>query len=71
MFKKKKKLGTHNICVPGVMETHNILQLFLWQAQECSEILSPIIKPMKTPLRTHNFFTLGSHKKQLLNFMGM
>ncbi len=32
----------------------------LWQALECSEISSPIIEPIKTPLRTHNFFTLGS-----------
>jgi hypothetical protein len=48
MFKnKKKKLGTHNICVPGIMGTHNIFQLFLWQALECSEISSPIIEPIK------------------------
>jgi hypothetical protein len=63
--------GTHNILVSGIMGTHNILQLFLWQALECSEISSPIIEPIKTPLQTHNFFPLGSHKKQLLNFMGM
>ncbi len=30
-----------------------------------------IIKPIKKPLQTHNFFTLGTHKKQLLNLMGM
>ncbi len=53
------------------MGTHNILHYFLWQALECSEISSPIIEPIKTPLQTHNFFALGSHKKQLLNFMGM
>jgi hypothetical protein len=32
MFKNKKKSQTHNICVPGIIGTHNILQLFLWQA---------------------------------------
>jgi hypothetical protein len=26
--KKKKKSRTHNIRVPGIMSTHNILQLF-------------------------------------------
>jgi hypothetical protein len=72
MFKnKKKKSGTHNICVPGIMGTHNILQLFLMEALECSELSSPIIEPIKNPLQTHNFFTLGSHKKILQNFMGM
>ncbi len=71
MFKNnKKKSGTHDISVRGIMGTHYILQLFLWQALECSEISSPIIKPIKTPLQTHNFFLLGSHKK-MLNFMEM
>jgi hypothetical protein len=38
MFKnKQKKSRTHNILVPGIMATHNILQPFLWQALECSE----------------------------------
>ncbi len=46
-------------------------KLFLWQALECSEISSPIIEPIKTPSESIIFFTLGSHKKQLLNFMGM
>jgi hypothetical protein len=68
--KINKKSQTHNIRVPGIMGTHNILQLFLWQALECSEILSPIIRTHKNPLRTHNYFLLGSIKK-LLNFMGM
>jgi hypothetical protein len=45
------------------MGTHNILQLFLWQALECAEISSPIIEPIKNPLQTHNFFLLGSQKK--------
>jgi hypothetical protein len=31
MFKNKnKKSGTHNIRVPGIMGTHNILQLFFY-----------------------------------------
>ncbi len=47
--KKKKRSQTHNICVPGFMGTYNIIQLFLWQALECSGISSPIIKPIKTP----------------------
>jgi hypothetical protein len=52
------------------MGTHYILQLFY--GTNCSEISSPIIQSIKTPLRTHNFFMLaGSHKKELLNFMGM
>jgi hypothetical protein len=25
---QRKKSGTHNICVPGIMGTHNFLQLF-------------------------------------------
>jgi hypothetical protein len=29
---EKKKSGTHNICVPGIMETHNILQLFFMES---------------------------------------
>jgi hypothetical protein len=41
------------------METHNITTFFLWQALECSEISSPIIEPIKIPLRTHNFFHAG------------
>jgi hypothetical protein len=53
------------------MGTHNILQLFLWQALECSEISSPIIEPIKTPSEPIIFFRLGSHKKHFLNFMGM
>ncbi len=48
------------------MGTHNILQPFLWQVLECSEISSPIIKPVKNPLQTHNFFTLGSQKKKTI-----
>jgi hypothetical protein len=50
-FKKerKKKSQTHNICVPGIMGTHNILQPFLWQALKSSEFSSPIIKPIKPP----------------------
>jgi hypothetical protein len=30
--KLKLKSQTHNIRVPGIMGTHNILQRFLWQA---------------------------------------
>jgi hypothetical protein len=67
---KKKRSQTHNICVPDIMGTHNFLQLFLWQALECSEISSLIIQTIKTLLPTHNFFLLGSHKN-MLNFMGM
>jgi hypothetical protein len=40
------------------------------KVMECSEISSPIIQTHKNPLRTHNFFPAGFHKK-LLNFMGM
>ncbi len=40
---------TRNISVPGIMGTHNILQLVLWQALECSEISSPIIQTHKNP----------------------
>ncbi len=73
---------THNIRVPGIMGTHNILQLFYGkhhcpskqtqqEVMECSEILSPIIQTHKTPLRTHNFSVVGFHEKRLLNFMEM
>jgi hypothetical protein len=67
--KIKAKSQTHNFRVPGIMGTHNILQHFLGQALECSEISSPIIQTRKNPLQTHNFFLLGSIKK-LLKFMG-
>jgi hypothetical protein len=43
----------------------------LLQALNGSETSSPIIKPIITPLRTHNFFTLGTHKKKVQIFMGM
>ncbi len=56
-----KKSGTHNIHVPGIMGTHNILQLFLWQALECSEISSPIIEPI--------IFSSWVPIKKFLNFM--
>jgi hypothetical protein len=39
--------------------------------KHCSEISSPMTEPIKTPLGAHDFFTLGSDKKQLLNFMKM
>jgi hypothetical protein len=52
------------------MGTHNILQLFVMEALECAEISSPIIEPIKTPLQTHNIFTLGFHIFFFAKFYG-
>jgi hypothetical protein len=41
----------------------------LWQALHGSETSFPIIEPIMSPLRTHNFFTMGTHKKSS-NFYG-
>jgi hypothetical protein len=71
--KIKKKLRTHNICVPGIMGTHNVLKPFFYgkhhpskqtqqKVMECSEILSPIIQTHKNPLQTHDFSPAGLHK---------
>ncbi len=72
MFKNKKKSQEPIIFVfLARWEPIISYNFLLWQALECSEMSSPIIEPIKTILRTHNFFTLDSHEKQLLNFMGM
>jgi hypothetical protein len=76
-----KKSGTHNIRVPGIMGTQNILQLFLWQALECSEISSPIIKPIKNPSepiffscwvpKKYNSYILWGHNISVVSFFGV
>jgi hypothetical protein len=33
------------------------------KVMECSEISSPIVRTHKNPLRAHNFFPAGFHKK--------
>jgi hypothetical protein len=41
--------------------SYNVL---LWQALHGSETSSLIIEPIITPLRTHDFFMLETHKKK-------
>ncbi len=48
--KKKKKSQIHNICVPGIMGTHNILQLFFMAS------IIPANEPSEELCNVQNFY---------------